>query len=158
HPPVRLRRAFRLGLLPPLAGVRFDGDELLKRLPFDGAALVPAVESLAGRLAARGPETQAIVVECQRILVAAGRAPPERPPTAVEYRAWAKSIAGAGHDLYPDKSAESGAFAVGASLGDLLLTLELEQQVETLRRAAPRQPFLLRQATALDEDRERAQA
>ena len=141
-----------------MAGVRFCGDELLQRLPPDGAGLIPAVGTLAARLSARGPETQATIIECERILVAVGRAPPRRPHGAVEYRAWAKVIAGAGHDLYPEKSAESGAFIIGATLGDLLLTLELEAQVEELRRVAPNQPFLLRHATALDEDRERARS
>jgi pimeloyl-ACP methyl ester carboxylesterase len=151
-----LLTAFRLGFLPNLAGIRFNGDELLTRLQPATDELRPALVALSEELTKRGPETIAAVLECERLIVEAGRTPPGRPRTPAEYRDWAAAVARTGHELFGRSIGEGAALVLGLHYGDLVLTLSLEGFVAALQNAAPEHAFLEAQAAALAEGQKQA--
>jgi hypothetical protein len=142
---------FRLGCLPSLAGIRFNGDELLARLQPADAELKPALEALAAKLNARGRETIEMVLECEQLAAGLGQPSPGRPRTPDEYRAWAQRVAAIGHDAFGKQVAGSSTLVLGLNYGDVILSLVLESFVTELIVAAPAHPFLTAQAAALAE-------
>ncbi len=151
-----LLTAFKLGFLPNLAGIRFNGDELLARLQPATEELRPALVALSEELSRRGPETIGAVLECERLVVDAGRPPPGRPRTPDEYREWAAGVARTGHELFGRGVGTGAALVLGLHYGDLVLTLTLEDFVAGLAKAAPGHPFLEAQAAALVEGEKQA--
>jgi len=151
-----LLAAFKLGFLPNLAGIRFNGDELLARLQPATDELRPALAALSEELTRRGPETIGAVLECEQLVVDAGRPPPGRPRTPDQYREWAAAVARTGHELFGLGIGSGAALVLGLHYGDLVLTLTLEDFVTTLQKAAPEHPFLAAQAVALVEGERQA--
>jgi len=151
-----LLTAFKLGFLPNLAGIRFNGDELLTRLQPANDELRPALVALSEELTRRGPETIGAVLECEKLVVDAGRPPPGRPRTPDEYREWAAGVARTGHELFGRGIGTGAALVLGLHYGDLVLTLTLEDFVAGLAKAAPEHPFLKAQATALVDGEKQA--
>ena len=154
-----LLTAFKLGFLPNLAGIRFNGDELLTRLQPATDELRPALVAVSEELTRRGPETIGAVLECEHLVVEAGesgRPPPGRPRTPDEYREWAAGVARAGHELFGRGIGTGAALVLGLHYGDLVLTLTLADFVAMLQKAAPEHPFLQAQAAALVEGEKQA--
>ena len=148
--------AFRIGWIPGVTGIYFNGDELLKRLQPADEALRPALTALAKKLDARGPETIQLVLEAERWADEHGRESPGRPRTPEEYRAWATTLTSYGPAVYGGDPGTGAARLLGLNLGDLCLTLALEGFVADLRAAAPEHEFLHKQMAALVEDEARA--
>jgi len=148
--------AFRIGWIPGVAGIYFNGDELLRRLQPADENLKPALMALAKKLDARGPETIQLVLECERWAEEQGRASAGRPRTAEEYRRWAGTVVQYGQEVYGGDPAAGAARLFGLNLGDLCLTLTLQGFVADLLAAAPEHELLVKQQAALVADEARA--
>lgn len=150
------KAAFRIGWIPGVAGIYFNGDELLHRLQPADEALRPALMALAKTLDGRGAETIQLVLEAERWADEQGKPSPGRPRTPEEYREWASTVARYGHEVLGGDPAAGTTRLLGLNLGDLCLTLALEGIVADLRAADPEHELLKKQLAALVEDEARA--
>jgi len=154
---VKLQQAFQLGILPDLAGFRFDGQELIERVAGGASgALLEKVHEHTRRLRARDGETVSLVLLAERILTALGVAPPPRPRTPADYEAWAQKVADEGTRAAASDVHETATYHLGRALGDVLHTLALRVLTDDLLAAAPDQPLLLAQRDALQRGEEQA--
>jgi hypothetical protein len=147
--------AFRMGWLPAVAGIYFNGDELLRRMQPAPEEQRPALTALAKRLDERGRETVGLVLEAERWFAERGLPSPGRPRQPDEYRRWAEAVAREGQAAFGGDVAAGAARLLGLNLGDLCLTVALHEYVADLLAAAPGNDFLEKQETALAEEERR---
>lgn len=150
--------AFQLGYAATRVGFRFNAVEVLQRLQPAEPPLLDPVNAWMTALNERRAEIVHNVLAVERLMGAAGLAPPERPQTYAQYQSWAATAVDRSSTWLSAKVAENAAFLLGLALGDLATTLALEVLVGDLLAAEPAHPFLTAQAAALAGARTRGLA
>ena len=149
-----LRLAFRAGYLPQLAGLYFNGVELLTQVAKGAQGpLAIRVGEERERVVGQRAHALAHVDETASTLTALHAATVRPPSDAAAYATWTEEVFGAVQAALEPGSAEAVAHLLGFVMGEAVATLDVLSILSRLRDLDPDNPYMRLQADSLERDR-----
>lgn len=156
--PSPARTAFRVGYDPQVAGLYFNGLELLAEADRDADGRTAAqVGEERERVVGQREAALARLDETDRRLAALGARPVPRPQSAGNYAAWTEAVFDAARDAMASDSPEAVAHLLGWVLGEAVATLDVLAILSRLREMDPEHLWMRLQADSLERERQTAE-
>jgi mRNA-degrading endonuclease toxin of MazEF toxin-antitoxin module len=150
----RRQRAFLAGYLPQMAGLYFNGVQLLAQVSRAATGRLAAqVGEERERVVGHRDEALARVDESEVQLAALGGEPVERPEDAEAYPAWTEAVFEAVQGAVEPGSPEAVSHLLGYVLGEAVATLDVIAIVSRLRELDAENLYLRVQGESLERDR-----
>jgi hypothetical protein len=154
----RLHDAFLAGFAPPMAGLYFNGLELLGEADrWSDVALGRRIGDERERVIGRRDEALARLDQSERLLADLGADPIVRPEDSSEYAAWAEGAFDAVAGVLSGDPDEAVAHLLGFVLGEAIATLDVMASLSRLRELAPENMWMRVQAESLERERQTAE-